>query len=305
MTPRNLILIVCLTLFLVGYVSYWAYGTLYSKPRQRLGGEIAKLSGEAAEWKKNSEAMTQFYTQNRGYFFRSLPRNPNDARFLYSLWLWELLQYSGLEGNHVNYQSSIRLPLGADCRFSIQCTGSLTQLSSFLFEFYYAPFLHRIVSATLAPMEGNAEQLTFSMTVSALQLTQYQPQDPYPMMNQLPRGWNIPRLATNDPNVYQVIADRNLLRTAKGGIDRADYAVFTWIRGAGDQQEVVFTIRTDESTVVAKLGDSFQIGSFSGKLVEILDQDIVLERGGGARWLLTAGESLGEAFALPPEAALP
>jgi len=299
MTPRNLILIVCLTLFLVGYVSYWAYNTLYFEPRQRLGEEIAKLSGEIKVGNERLAAMTQFSTQNRAYYFRSLPRIQNDALSLYSFWLLELLQHSGLEDNHVNNHPPSRLSFGADYRFSIHCTGSLSQLSLFLFEFYNALYLHRIVSLTLTPMENNAERLTLTMTVSALQLYQYQQHDPYPLWNQLPSGWTIPRLATNDFfGVYQVIAARNLLQTARGGIDRADYAVLTWIRKA--DEEVVFTIRTEESSIVVKLGDSIHIGSFSGKVVEILDHDVVLERG-GERWLLTTGESLGEAFALPPE----
>jgi len=305
MTPRNLILIICLTLFLVGYVSYWAYNTLYSEPRVRLEGAIEKLSGEIAGRKELRAGRTQFIEQHRWYFPRSLPRNNNDARSLYSFWLWELLQHSGLENNHVNPHSPSRLALGAEHRFSIQCTGSLPQLSLFMFEFYYAPFLHRIASLTLTPIEGTTEQLTFSMTISVLQLAQYQPSDPYPAMNQLPpTDWRIPRLASNDLfGVYQVIAERNLLRTARGGIDRADYAVLTMIVKEDNQREAWFSVRTDDTTVKVKLGDPIHIGSFSGKIVEILDQDIVLERR-GERWLLTTGESLNEAFALPPETAL-
>jgi len=303
MTPRNIILIILLTLFLVGYVSYWAYNTFYSEPRQRLGGEIAKLSGEIAQRKKLLDERTQFIAEHSLYFPRSLPRVPNDAQSQYSFWLLELLQHSGMENNHVTPASPTRLPLGAEHRFSIQCIGSLSQLSSFLFEFYYAPFLHRVASLTLTPIDGNAEQLTFNMTVSALRLAQYQPNAPYPLMNHLPGGWTILRLAANDINAYQVIADRNLLRTARGGVDQADYAVLTMIFKEGDQREAWFSVRTDETTIKAKLGDSIHIGSFSGKIVEILDQDIVLERR-GERWLLTIGESLNEAFALPPETAL-
>jgi len=44
MPSRNFILIVGLVLFLVWYVSAWAYDTLYQKPRQQLGNEISELS---------------------------------------------------------------------------------------------------------------------------------------------------------------------------------------------------------------------------------------------------------------------
>ena len=304
MTARNLILIICLALFLFGYVSYfWAYQVLYREPRQRLGNEIDKLSKAIEVGKNNYAEMSQFSAQRLGFYARSLPLISNDAQSLYSFWLLELLQYSGMEGNYVNNHSPFGLPLGADYRFSIQCTGSLSQLSNFLFEFYYAPFLHRIVSLTLTPVEGNPGRQSFTMTVSALQLRQRQQSDLYPMMNQLPAGWHIQRLTTNDLGTYKVISDRNLLQTAKGGIDRADFAVLTAILPKGNQKEIWFTILTDDSRIEAKVGDSIHIGSFSGKVVEILDQDIVLERN-GERWLLSSGESLNEAFALPLETSI-
>jgi hypothetical protein len=297
MTLRNIVLIIGLTLFLIWYVSSWAYQTQYLKPRQELGNEIAKLSGEIEGGKKNLAMMTQFRTQNVGYYYRSLPPVSNDARTQYFFWLLELLQYCGFENNDVRSGAPSRIPFGINYQFNVQCTGSLSQLSYFLFEFYYAPFLHRITSMTLTPTEGNAERLTFSMTVNALTLdVRY---NPYPVTNRLPEGY-IPRLAFNNLAAYQTIADRNLLQTAKGGIDRADYTVFTGIIQMGDRQEVLFSLQTDDSRIEAKLGDSIHSGSFSGRIVEILDEDIVLERG-GSRWLLTVGESLKEAFALPPE----
>ena len=296
---RNTILIVGLTLFLLWYVSSWAYQTQFSEPRLKLGNKISQLSKEI-EWGRNQYAMMeQFYKQTYGFYYRSLPRVSNDARSQYSFWLLELLQYSGFENNRINDNSRTLIPLGADYRFSVQCTGSLSQLSQFLFEFYYAPFLHRIATMTLVPIEGNADKLSLSMIISVLALQPRQTNDPYPTMNQIPTGW-YPRLASNDPASYQVVAERNLLQTAKGGIDRAEYAFLTAIIHFDNQKEVWFSVRTDDSIIKARLGDSISVGSFSGKIVEIFDQDIVLDRG-GTRWLLTTGESLKEAFALPPE----
>jgi len=298
MPSRNSILIAGLALFLIWYVSNWAYQSLYVEPRQRLGEEIKTLSEQIAAGRNSLALMTQFNTQNQAFYYRSLPQTPNDARSQYTLWLLELLQYSGFESNNVNDSAPTRIPLGANYQFTIRCTGTLSQLSYFLFEFYYAPFLHRITSMTLSPIEGNSEQLTFSMTVNALALNPY----PYAAKNQIPTTGNIPRLMSNNLATYQVIADRNLLQTAKGGIDRAEYTVLTAILDIGDQTEVWFSVRTDDSLIRAKLGDPIQAGSFSGKIVEILDQDIVLERN-GERWLLTTGERISEAFALPPETA--
>ena len=318
MPSRNIILIVGLALFLVGYVAYWAYGSLYQEPRQRLGNEIATLTQQIETGRGNLAAMTQFCQQNMGFFYRTLPQTQNDAQSQYSFWLLELLLYSGFEDNHVN-PAAAPTSVAPGCwnfQFNIQSTGSLEQLSYFLFEFYYAPFLHRIASMTLIPVEGNAEQVRLSMTVNALvlDLRLFQAMDQalglqvqsFPLPNQLPTGWHIPRLASNDLATYRVIANRNLLQTARGGIDRADFTFLTAILEIGGQTEVWFTLRTDDSRITARLGDLVQSGSFSGRLVEILDQDIVLERDGERgreRWLLTTGESLNQAFALPPETA--
>jgi hypothetical protein len=307
MTLRNLILIIGLSLFLLWYVAFWAYQTQYLAPRKKLGDEITKLSQAIDGGKQNIAAMTQFCSQNIGYYYRSLPRVPNDARSQYGFWLLELLQYSGFEKNSVNDALPTQILSGANYQFTIQCTGTLSQLSYFLFEFYYAPFLHRITTLTLTPIEGNIEKLTFSLTVNALALRPRDVNDPYPAMNQLPIGIAgleyISRLASNDLTTYNVIADRNLLQTAKGGVDRADYTFLTAILQQGDQTEVWFSVRTDDSLIKAKLGDSINSGSFTGKIVEILDQDIVLERKDGSRWLLTTSDSLHDAFALPPETA--
>jgi hypothetical protein len=137
------------------------------------------------------------------------------------------------------------------------------------------------------------------MTINVLALNTY----PYPppLGNQLPTGI-VPRSAFNDLAMYQVIAERNLLQTARGGIDQADFTFLTAIFEINNQKKVWFSVRTDDSRIEAKLGDLIRSGSFSGRLVEILDYDIVLDRN-GERWLLTAGESLNQAFALPPETA--
>ena len=298
MILRNIILIVCLSLFLIGYVGYWAYNTQYLAPRQELGAEITQLSAEIDQGRTSLATMTEFRTANQLFFYRSLPRVPNEAKSQYSFWLLELMQYSGFENNDVRDGTYTLVPLlGAEYRFRIQCTGTLSQLSNFLIEFYCAPFLHRIASMTLTPTDGNPEKLTFSMTVNALALdSRY---NPYPPTNQLPEGYFM-RLQSTDATAYNVIAGRNLLQTAKGGIDLADYTFMTGSVGFGDQEEVWFVVRTNDSTIKAKLGDTIHSGSFSGKIVEIHGQDVVLDRN-GSRWLLTIGESLSEAFALPPE----
>ena len=49
-----------------------------------------------------------------------------------------------------------------------------------------------------------------------------------------------------------------------------------------------------------RIGASLQIGQFQGTLVRIDEDDVVLESE-GERWLLGLGESLAQAYAVPPE----
>ena len=304
MTLRNLIPILVLSLFLTWYVSNWAYKTLYLEQRTALSSEIEKYSKDIVLQQQRLDAANVFYRQYVGYFYRSLPRIQNDARSQYSFWMLELLQYSGLEETRVETGPPSRIPLGGDYQTTIRCAGSLAQLSYFLFEFYNAPFLHRLTSLTLAPIEGSTEKMTFSMTVNALVLVSDERYNPFPVTNQLPQG-RIMRLASSDLAPYQVISERNLLQTARGGIDQADYTFLTAIihSNQADKTEAWFSVRTDDSRITAKLGDPVHSGSFSGRIVEIYDQDVVLDRN-GSRWLLSIGEGLYEAFALPPETAL-
>lgn len=296
---RNLIMFGLLASFFAWYGFSWAYGTLYREPRQRLGGEIDKLKTEIEYRKKNAEFMVQTVNQNQVYYFRSLPRIPNEAGPRYSLWLFELLKYCAIEQSEVSDGNPTRTMFGLNYRLTIRGVCSFEQLNRFLFEFYYAPFLHRITTMSLAPVEGNEERMTCFLTIDVLALRPPNLQAVYPSKDQLPTGY-IPRLKSNNLTTYQVIADRNLLQTAKGGIDRADYTYLTAINAIDGQPEIWLTIRTEDSIVKAKQGDSIRIGSFRAEVVEIFEQDVVLESE-GRRWLVTLGDCLNQAFSLPPE----
>jgi hypothetical protein len=295
---RNVIITAVLALFFAVYAGSWAFNSLYKQPRQKLNAEITKLSQEIANGRNNHTAMTQFTTQQLPFYYRSLPRLPNEARSLYSFWLLEVLQFCQLEDSKVTDANPSRLPFGYGYRFSVQCTGTLDQLTRFLFEFYYAPYLQRIAAMSITPVEGQNGRSTLALTVDALALYPRQVNDPYPMVNQLPTGWFVPRLASNDLNVYAVIAQRDVLQAAKGGIDKADYAYVTAINQIGQVREVWITVRTDDSVVKVKQGDVVRIGSFNSKVAEITDNDVILENQSG-RWLLTAGECLNQAVAVP------
>ena len=299
---RNLVMLGILAIFFAWYGLSWAYESLYREPRKRLGAEIKKLEEEIAFGKQNVTTMTQGYNQLVGFYMRSLPRTPNDARSLYTFWLLELLKYCDIEAGDVTGNNPTRAAFGLNYRFNVRGTCSLDRLSRLLFEFYYAPFLHRVTSMTIAPVEGKEDVITVTLTVDALALRPPFQQAPYPLQNQLPTGY-IPRLRSNDLTAYHVIADRNLLQAAKGGVDKADYAYLTAINQVDDQTEIWLTVRTDNGIIKAKKGEAIRVGSFRGTVEDIFEQDVVFNRD-GMRWLMTLGDCLNRAFALAPEAVL-
>jgi hypothetical protein len=296
---RHVIMVGLLASFFAWYGFSWAYESLYREPRQRLGGEIDKLKKEIDNGKRNADFMFQAIGQNQIYYFRSLPRIPNEANPRYSLWLLELLKYCDIEKSEVSDGNPTRTGFGLNYRFTIRGTCSFDQLSRLLFEFYYAPFLHRITAMSIIPVEGKEGQITFSLTIDVLALRPPNPQAAYPSPNQLPTGY-FSRLKSKDLTTYQVIADRNLMQAAKGGVDRADYTYLTAINLIDGQPEIWLTIRTDDSIIKVKQGDSVRIGSFRAVVVQIFEQDVVFERE-GTRWLVTLGDCLNQAFSLPPE----
>lgn len=298
---RNIVMLAILAVFFAWYGLNWAYKTQYREPRTRLGGEIAKLKKEIEAGKGNLARWNQESAQNIGYFYRSLPRQPNDARSQYSFWLLELLQYCGVEGADVNSNNPTRAVYGVNFQFNVRGTCSLEQFTRLLFEFYFASYLHRITAMSLAPVDGKEGQVRFAMTVNALRLRQRQEQDPYPPQSQLPPSFPFRRLYSDKLDDYRLIVDRNMMQAAKGGVDRADYTFLTAINAVDDVPEIWLTCRTDDMVTKVKVGEPVRIGSFRGKVVEIVGQeDVVFERN-GMRWLVALGECLNEASALPPE----
>ena len=251
--------------------------------------------------KNNIAIMRQFNANHEIFYYRSLPRLPNDVRSLYTFWLLELLKFCDVEGSDVNSDNPTPTRFRSyNYHFHVRGACSLDQLSRLLFEFYYAPFLHRITAMTITPQE-NSEKVSIALTIDGLSIPPPFSTSPVPLTNQLPYGFYHPRLASNQLETYQVIAERNLLQAVRGGVDKADYTFLTGINQIDGENEAWFSVRTDGSVLKAKLGERISIGSVRATIKEILGEDLVFDRD-GSLWLLTLGECLNQAFALPKEA---
>jgi hypothetical protein len=94
-----------------------------------------------------------------------------------------------------------------------------------------------------------------------------------------------------------VIAQRNLFGMG-GGADLADNTLLTSINLVEGQPEVWFTIRTKDEVVKLRVGQTLALGTLTLTVVEVLGSDVVVAVD-GERWLLTLGDKVTDACALP------
>jgi hypothetical protein len=292
MEHRQQILVAVLALMLVYFGGDWLWRTAVEAPLSsrhrridRLQDEIRKRERDLARARKDVRELASFEEQ-------SLPSDPQVARSLYQAWLLKLVGDVGFANPNVDSgEPANRKGLYQSITFTVQGRGTLAQLTKFLYEFYRAGHLDQIRSLVVTPM-ARGSKLDLSLSIEALVLPMKEPKQ---VLSQSVSN----RLAFATLADYGVIPRRNLFGSS-GASDPTDHTYLTSIQSINGQPEVWFTLRTEDKVVKLKPGESLQVGQFSGKLLEVDDEDVVLESE-GQRWLLSLGDSLAQAFALPPE----
>lgn len=271
----------------------WLFQSALRMPQAEREGRIARLERDILNKQVVLRRARQDSAQLRAWEEQSLPANPQLARSLYQNWLVEVVERAGFEKPNVDSGEAVakagayqRLP------FSVRGRATLGELTKFLYEFYRADFLHQVQRLNITPVAGG-EELDLSLTVEALAL----PGATRDTLN--PR--RSARLASDSlADYHQPLTERNVFSTGGEAFDPADFAFLTAILEIDGQAEAWFTVRTTGEILKLRSGQSFEIGQFHGVVVEIEDQDLVIDSD-DERWLLTLGENLSQATALPPE----
>jgi len=290
---RQKILVVILALMLLYFGGEWLWRKAVQAPletrqarAERLEKEIAARDKELAEARKAAKELARWEEQ-------SLPSDPQVARSLYRAWLLQLVGKVGFVNRNVEAGEPVdRRGLYESITFSVQGRATLEQLTRFLYEFYRAGHLHQIRSVGITPLADKG-QLDLSLVIEALVLPLKEEKD------QLSRSTS-DRLAWEKIDDYAVIPRRNLFGVTGRTSDPIDFAYLTAIQYVNGRPEVWLTLRTEDKVVKIKPGGSFQVGQLAGRVIEVEGDEVVIEAD-GQRWLLSLGESLAEAFALPPE----
>ena len=222
----------------------------------------------------------------------SLPSDPEIARSLYRAWLLELVQSAEFQTAHVDSGSaSSRKGFYDAIGFSVRGKGTLHQVVRFLYDFYHAGHLHKIQSMNLTPL-GKGGGLDVMISIEALILPGTDRKDELSKLY-------AQRLAYPSVSDYTAVAQRNLFGIG-GEADESRQAFLTAVTRDGSDPEVWITVRGQDKLLKLHQGSRFEIGHFSGTVVDILEDDVILESF-GERWMLSIGEPLAEAMALPAE----
>ena len=289
---RKKLFMAVLAIIAAAYAGDWALKNLLEGPlkarentRRRLEKSIEKQKEFLAQTRKAGKKLSLWEEQ-------SMPSNTEVASSTYQVWLLQVIQYAGLSAQGVNSSEPVtRKGAYSLLSFSARAHGTLEQLTHFLFEFYRAGHLHQIRSLSITPLQKTGElDLTISVEAIVLPSTERDKEFTTTVSE---------RLASLQLADYAPIIERNLFAVG-GGLDPTDQTVLTTVTYVNGEPEVWFSLRGTDELLKLHKGDRLEIGQFSGTLAEIDGTDVIIESE-GERWLLSIGENLTQATALPPE----
>lgn len=290
---RKIILVAVFGVMLLLWAGDWLLQTALRVPMETRRAKAARLRTQIQNKEKEFAQFRQDGKQLEIWEQQSLPSNVEVARSLYQAWLLELANHVGLAGTNVDSSE----PANAKgmyhvLSFSMRGRGTLSQLTKFLFEFYRCGQLHQLRSLQIAPVpRGELLELSFSIEALAL-----------PDLKRTNRlgGEPSPRQAADTLQRYQAITARNIFATGGPAADATMQTRLTAVIRTDGRSVAWFS--SDQAREIIKLGEgeSLQVGPLSAKIVEVYDTDVVLDID-GQKWLLTIGDSIAQAAALPPE----
>jgi hypothetical protein len=231
---------------------------------------------------------------------RSLPTEPEVAKSLYQDWVRKELARAGLTIESLTDRAvNRRTKHYGELSLEAKTSGTLEQLTNFLYKFYAAPHLHRISTTTITPSENGAK-LAVVLGVDALILPESD------RKNELAKG-DEQKLPHTQEAFKTSLTGRNVFAphtpAADPGATQASAARISMIVSDGEGSYHLW-IRVDspEKTHKFEVGDKVEFGSFSGELVEIDLEHVVFKTKDG-RYEVRRGQNLGEVKKIEEEAA--
>jgi hypothetical protein len=302
--------------------AYAFYKKAYQKPRAEIAQQKAQLKAYIETCKKNGENFDRTAANYASVYALSMPTNRQSASVEYQIWLDQMLEFCNLTepltkaGRYVSNKQTAT----ATQEFTVQAQCSTADLTQFLFEFYWTPFLHRITALDLQPIESS-DLLEVRMTIQTMTVGYKERRDAtnetekalaqtlakfanYPKTDALPIETTPTRLLASGPlAAYKPFAQANLFRAVRAGIDSADHARLTGTPEVSDEKGNVtrfsrWRVETEDRTITLKVGDRLQIGSVDADVVYIDADFVVLRQDDERLWVVLHGAKLSEAVAV-------
>ncbi|MHB1034230.1 MAG: hypothetical protein ACYC0Y_06245 [Pirellulales bacterium] len=272
----------------------------------------AKRTALKAEVEKNQASLIR---GNRAakrladWELRSLPTNRDLARSLYQNWLLSLVDKVKLQSANVDSQPSVPRK-GATFEklaFTVRGSGTLEQLTQFLYDFYQAGHLHQLRRLEIEPGEGG-KQLALTFTIEALVLPGADRKD---KLTAQKATRSLPPLAQYN----EAIVKRNLFgpyvppREPERVVDEppppkpkefdpVKAAFVTAIVQVDEKPQVWVNLRTTGEILKLRSGEKIDVGTYHGTISSIGAMDVVLQAQ-GKQWRATLGKSIFDAVEIP------
>ena len=295
----------------IAFGGYMLYQSKYVKPRKEIEDKRAEIQGQIDQGRKTSEFWTQTCASLSSLYTRSFPTNRVEAGIEYQRWLSQMLEFCNVHDPKVTV-GSYNHPRNsglATQSFFVQGQFTLLDLTQFLYEFYWTPFLHRVSHMDVTPQE-HSDFLQVSMTIEGLTILYKKDQNlPYPLVDKLPLSTAPERQLASGPfAAYRPMAEREIFRAVKTGVDSASYAMLTGLPVVTDDSGQATKIArwnmgAEGRTEAYKIGERMTVGAFDAT-IEDIDPDVgivVLRQNNGTNrlWMVPLGYKLSEAVAIP------
>lgn len=305
--PKVIALLVIISVGL-GFGGYMFYRNEYVKPRQEITKKREELKAAIENGKKATENIVAMTTNLEPLYTRSFPLNNVAAAQQYEIWLSQMLEFCNMEDAKITrLRYSPNRPAGLSTQgYGVQTECNLIDLTQFLYEFYWTPFLHRISTLDITPDESS-NKLRASIVIEGLTINfRTNPRQAYPLLNQLPLDANPPKQLASGPfAAYKALGDLDVFRAVRTGIDRTKLLLLSGVPTITDDSGNSVTVsrwrlESEDRVITLKVGDDLKIDSFVGTVVDIDDDFVALRQSNGLLWVVLLGRSLGDAIAIPP-----
>ena len=265
--------------------------SMYARPLEVAERSVTQLTAEIEEGKLRLRRAKRDSARLDQLREVSLPEDVEAARTFYQGWLTDAADAVEFDGVRVDsnppktYDGYRLLP------FSLRCSGTLEQLTAWLYDFYQAPIMHHIGTLTITPVAGS-RRLSLNLAIEALAV------DGTENRETLPPGAS-DQLADGQLDAYDPIVRRNFF-SASGGVAATAYTALTAIVSVDQFPEAWFTNLLEDKVVQVRVGERFRVGVLDCQVEQISVRDVILVVD-DQRWLLTIDDRLADAIALPPE----